>query len=298
MDYYTVAKMLELTGPLAVPGFGMVDATSFIPQLIKGALAADAAHKAILSAMAGLLMERVSALPSDRWPALLGALNALAAERHLQAYFANSLVENEISRVGWSGSLNLVGAQDYMLEVESNYFGDKANYFLTRHYTVTLTRIGANLHHKVTIDLVNAMPNGLTERTAYRVDVRLYVGNNASSTSDNLRSVKYPNPPAPLGTQLLDGWLPDVSCCGGTGQAVFEYDTAWPRIQGSDQIYWQKQPGTVSDKIDLTWNDGNGNTFKVSGDLGQDQVITLSPTGVSLTAGQPAQAKLPSLSLG
>ena len=35
MDYYTVAKMLELTGPLAVPGYGMtVDANNFIPQML------------------------------------------------------------------------------------------------------------------------------------------------------------------------------------------------------------------------------------------------------------------------
>jgi hypothetical protein len=48
----------------------------------------------------------------------------------------------------------------------------------------------------------------------------------------------------------------------------------------------------------VTWNDGNSHTYTVSGDLGQDRVITLRLTGVTLTAGQPAQATLPSLSLG
>ena len=299
MDYYTVAKMLELTGPLSIPGFSVtVDANNFIPQLVKGAIAADAAHKAILSAMAGVLMERVTALPPDRWPAVLGALNTLATERHLQAYFNAGLVETEIDRVGWSGRLILGGASDYMMEVESNYNGTKSNYFLGRHYTVVLTRSGTTLHHTVTIDLTNNEPFGDEQRTTYKADVRLYIPNGAFAVSNNLRAVIYPNPAAPANTQVLDGWV-SVACCGGQSRATFQYDTKWvANNRGSDDIYWQKQPGTVNDKVDVIWNDGNGHTFTASGDLSQDRVITLTPSGIDLGPGQPAQATLPSLSLG
>ena len=49
MDYYTVAKMLELTGPLAVPGYGLtVDANNFIAHAIQIDLNDAATHKAIL----------------------------------------------------------------------------------------------------------------------------------------------------------------------------------------------------------------------------------------------------------
>jgi hypothetical protein len=300
IDYYTVAKMLELTGPLAVPGYRIsLDATNLIPLLLAGAIAADATHKAIVSAIAGPLMERIATLPPDRWPALIASLNTVVGERHLQVYFNNASAETEVKRIGWSGDLNPVGAVDFMMEVESNYYGDKANYFLTRHYTVVLTRNGSKLHHKVTVDFVNAMPASSSERTSYRVDVRLYVSDSASSVSDNLRQVVYPNPNPPSGTALLDGWAPEIPCCGGRGQALFEYDTPWPvSDSGGDEIYWQKQPGTVADKIDVIWNDGFGRTYRTSGDLGQDRVITLTVTGVTQAAGHPAQATLPSLSLG
>jgi hypothetical protein len=307
IDYYTVAKMLELTGPLAVPGFALtVDASNFVSRIIADDIAAAAgdiaaifAHKAILTAIAGPLMQRVTALPPDRWPALVASLNGLVAERHLQAYFTSDLVEKELDRVGWSGVVNPTGARNYMMEVESNYYGDKANYFVTRHYTVVLTRSGGTLHHQVTIDLVNKEPCGIEERTSYRVNVRLYVGESASSLSDNLRPVQFPNPSPPAGTGLLDGWLPDIRCGGERGQAVFKYDTPWRTDRsGLNQIYWQKQPGTVTDKIDLTWNDGSGHNFKVNGDLGQDRVIILTPKGVTLAAGHAAPVQLPSLSLG
>lgn len=293
IDYYSVAKMLEFTGPLVIPGHGLlVDAGNFVPLVTRLDYTSDPAHKAILSALAGPLMERVSALPPDRWPALIAAFNGLAAERHLQAYFTNSSVENEIERVGWSGSLNLNGFQDYMYEVESNY-GSKANYYLGRSYVVALTRSGGVLHHKVTVEYVNNTPYGSYPRTYYHADVRLYVSDTASSMATNLTPVKYANPAPPSGTLLLDGWLL-VQCCGNRGQAVFEYDTPWPTTEkGSHQIYWQKQPGTLNDAISVTWSG-----ITVTGDLAQDRVITLMRQGVTLAAGQPAQATLPTLNLG
>jgi hypothetical protein len=113
MDYYTVAKMLELTGPLTVPGYGLtVDANNFVPQMIQRELVLDPLHKSILSALAEPLMQRISNLPSDHWSALLTAFNTLASQRHLQAYFINPSVEDEVSRVGWSGTLNPTHEQD------------------------------------------------------------------------------------------------------------------------------------------------------------------------------------------
>jgi hypothetical protein len=300
MDYYTVAKMLELTGPIAVPGFGTtLSATTFVPQIVAADIAGSAFHKAILAAVAGPLMQRVSALPPDRWPALITDLNTLAGQRHLQVYFNNGVVNSEIDRVGWSGALNPTSTQDYMMEVESNYYGDKVNYFLTRHYSVIFTRQGAKLHHQVTVDFVNSTRCFSYDRTSYKANLRLFVGANASALKSNLIPVKYRNPAPPTGARALDGWQPDVLCAGGRGRAVFQFDTPWAvHDRGLAQIYWQKQPGTLNDRIDVTWIDGNGHTYKMSGNLSQDRIISLSPNGVTLLTGRPAQATLPSLSLG
>ncbi|MHB8502279.1 MAG: DUF4012 domain-containing protein [Candidatus Acidiferrales bacterium] len=300
MDYYTVAKMLELTGPLAVPGYAItLNATNFIPLSIQYDLAGDPARKAILGAAAGILMNRVATLPPAKWPALIAALNDLAASRHLQAYFNNAIVEKEIDQVGWSGTLNPTGARDYMMEVESNLGGTKANYFVVRHFTVELTRIGAMLHHKVTIDITDNMPYAYRPSEYYSAYLRLYVSDDASSTSDNLRRVKYPNPAPPTGTQMIDGWVPLFHGYGHSGQAVFEYNTPWlGNGRGEEEMYWQKQPGTLNDKVDVTWNDGSGHVYTASDNLAQDRVISFSAKGVTITSGQPAKAQLPSLSLG
>jgi hypothetical protein len=300
IDYYAVAKMLEVTGPLAVPGYGRtVDGGNFIPLVMQLEFANSPIHKAILSVIAGPLMERIAGLSADRWPALISDLNGLASARHIQAYFTNEVVEAEIDRVGWSGSFNPTRSSDYMMAVESNIGGGKVNFFLSRHYTITLTRTGNVLHHRVAVDLANNQPYRSDWPVDYRAYGSLYAGNNVSSPANNLRPARYGKPAPPAGAALLEGWLPDVQCCGSHGLAAFEYDTVWPAAaRGRNEIYWQKQPGTVNDTVDVIWSDGSGHIFKTSGDLGQDRVITLTPSGVTLTPGHPAQAVLPRLSLG
>jgi hypothetical protein len=299
MDYYTVAKMLELTGPFVVPGYGLtVDGANFISQMVQREIVGDPLHKSILSALAGPLMQRVSTLPPDQWPALIAAFNSLAAQRHLQAFFSNATVQDEMSRVGWSGAVNPNREQNYLMEVESNYSGNKVNYALSRHYGLVLTRAGRLLHHKLTITLVNPTPGGSYDRTYYNADIRLFVSAKATVPTSNLTPVKYPNPAPPVGIKMSDGWM-KVECCGSQGQVVFQWDTVWPVTdRGNARIYWQKQPGTGIDRIDVTWNDGSGHTYTTKGDLSQDRTITLMPSGAALAAGQPAQGTLPTLSLG
>ena len=300
MDYYTVAKMLGLTGPLPVPGYGItMDANNFVSQVVQLDIDNSPAHKAILTAVAGPLMDRLSTLAPTSWSALITALDDLAASRHLQAYFNNATVQKEIDLVGWSGTLNPTSGPDYMMEVEANLGGTKANYFVVRHFTVELTRNGATLHHKVTIDIQDNMPFSYRPGEYYSAYLRLYVSAAATSGSDNLRPVKYANPAPPAGTAMIDGWVPLFHGYGHSAEAVFEYDTPWQANgRGESQLYWQKQPGTVSDAVVVTWNDGSGHTYTMSGDLGQDRVITFSARGISITPGRPAQATLPSLSLG
>jgi hypothetical protein len=301
IDYYAVAKLLEVTGPLPVAGTSIsVNSSNLIPLLIQYDLGPTyEMHRLLQAAIAGPLMDRLATLPPDRWPALVGALNDVAAARHLQAYFNNAALQKEMDLVGWSGTVNPTGSKEFMMEVESNLGGTKANYFVSRQFTVELTRKGSLLHHTVTIDLLNDMPYEYRPNEYYSAYLRLYVSATGTSTRHNLRPARYAGTPTPGGTQMIDGWVPLFHGYGHAEQAVFEYDTPWqPDSKGESQIYWQKQPGTVADTISVIWKDGAGHTYTAKGDLGQDRVVTLTATGVSLAAGRPAQAQLPRLSLG
>jgi hypothetical protein len=106
---------------------------------------------------------------------------------------------------------------------------------------------------------------------------------------------------------MIEGWVPLFHGYGHSARVdqlsvsppVFEYDTPWVAgASGGAEIYWQKQPGTLDDRVDVIWNDGSGHTYTAGGNLGHDRVLILSPKGVTIAPGQPAKAQLPSLGLG
>jgi uncharacterized protein DUF4012 len=297
-DYYTVAKMLSITGPLKVPGYGItVTSSNLIQELIKIDIAGSNYHKTILSAMAGPLMKRVSSLSADKWPSLLSSFNGLATQRHLQVYLKNESAEKEIDRYGWSGALNPTNASEFFMELEDNFWGNKVNYYLTRHFTISLTRTGNVLHHQINVDFVNQTPANSYPRVDYKSVLRLYASAPISSAKTTVAPPKFAAPAPPSGFRMLSGWL-DVACCGGRQGGGFSYDTPWTsNAAGDATLYWQKQPGTAADSVDVVWSNG-GHTFRVHGVFAQDIALALTPTAVILKPRSPGQAALPSLNLG
>jgi len=317
IDYYAVAKMLEITGPLPVPGYNMtLTAENFIPTLVKYDVEASLSwsrtdsnpailHRAILEAASKPLVDRITKLQSGSWPLLISALNDLAAAKHLQAYFRNPDSQKAMTQFGWSAAMRNAGTTDFMMEVESNLGGTKANYYVIRHYTLELTRDGNNLHHKLSVDVRDDMPYDYRPNEYYQAYMQVYVSDKTTAKNVDLSRFPlggggpvYPPPAAPPGTQVMGGWMFEHGY-GHNRVVDFHWDTPWlPGHRGYEQIYWQKQPGTAVDKVDVIWKYDHDHTFKASGDLGQDRVITIAPSAVTLTPGQLGSFQLPSLSLG
>ena len=64
-------------------------------------------------------------------------------------------------------------------------------------------------------------------------------------------------------------------------------------MHGHD-IYWQKQAGTLSDKVHVSYQTG-GKTFTADTDLSQDRLLTLTSQGLAVKAGSVPTAHLPIL---
>jgi len=52
-----------------------------------------------------------------------------------------------------------------------------------------------------------------------------------------------------------------------------------PDATGTSSLYWEKQPGTVKDAVQVTWTGGDA-TASATSDLNQDRVVTFGPHGV------------------
>jgi len=301
IDPDVIAAMLLLTGPIKVPGYDItVDGKTFTSWLFEQQYALQnisGTKKYIFSAIAKVLIPKITSLPASRWPELITALNDLASKRHLQVYFNNDAAQGIMERYGWSGSLNPHNATDFMYEVESNFSATKTNHFLSRAYNVELSVVKGKLHHVVTISLVNNMPTGYEGGNLYGCFFRLYVPASATNLATLLPLSQrgLPDDTVPAGYQVFQGWF-EINPARYTDRTLsFAYDTPWAAT-GSHEIYWQKQPGTESDRITVTWRSG-GKSYVTSGTLATDRKIVLAPGSVTLVPGLAGSAVVPSLSL-
>jgi hypothetical protein len=302
IDPYVIAALLEVTGPITVAEYGVtVQSKGFVEDLFWREAGANrqSNRKEFLSSVGIEILNRVATLKSDRWPALLQVLNNVVSQRHLQVYLNNAPAQQKMTDYGWSGIVNPTSLPDFMYEVESNFGGTKANFFVQRNYNVDLSLQGNTLHHSVVVSLADSAPQGISGRS-YRCYMRLYVPAAATGLKMiNAGPDKLQLTDVPAGMKMADGWFQiDVVLATGVGKfsVIFQYDTPWaPDAAGQHRIYWQKQPGTLVDAAHLSWTTG-GHRFEASGDLAQDRLITLTATGITLTPGVAGSATLPNLS--
>ena len=117
-------------------------------------------------------------------------------------------------------------------------------------------------------------------------------------TTQHLTPDRYPSDEQPTGLKLADGWLnievTNLKLGFGTYQVVIDYTTDLGDLAGGHEIYWQKQAGTLTDKVHVTFQSG-GKSYTADSDLAQDRLLTLTPQGLKVTAANVAAAHLPIL---
>lgn len=299
IDPWAVAAMLQVTGPIKIPEYSTtVQASTFPDDLVKRLLTEAAnvpGKKTYFPVVANHVLTQLMSMPADKWPTLVDALNTSVGQRHLQVYMNRDNVQSVLGRLGWSGTLAAGQGQELMSEVESNFGGNKANYWLTRTYNLDLTVAGGQLQHHLALSLKNATPPGYEGGQQYRAYYRLYCPAAATATSvAGLVKDHYPSDETPpAGLQLMDGWyeMPPMS---SYGQVAFSWTTAAPDLATGHAIYWAKQPGTLADKVHVTLK-VNGRTFTADTDLGQDRVLVVSADGIKVLPGVSGSIKLPSI---
>jgi hypothetical protein len=297
VDYYAVAPLLQLTGPIALPQYKLtLTAANFVDTVVTLDLNRDPAHKDVIAAAAAQIVSNLSHLPPASLTKLVGIVQQMVSGRHLQVHFNDASVQQQAGRLGVSDSLNPQHAADFLLETEDNYGGSKANYYIKRSFELDLTHTGSTLQHKLIVSLHDgAPPDRPYDGPQYYAYLRITVPANATHVSyTSAKSTEYApiEPPArrnqvpPAGSQVTGGWIFILVGNGLSGnyQVTFTWNTPWTAAaDGSDAMYWEKQPGTVQDPVKVVWTDG-GASVSATSDLGQDRVVTLRPNSVVVSS--------------
>jgi hypothetical protein len=174
VDVTTISYLLQVTGPLSVPGYNgaTVDAGNVAPVTI-AETRGSATHKAFLGPLQETLLEHLNSLSSNRWADVVAGLQRALAERHLMLHFDDPDAETLVGAHGFNGKLPACG-QDCLMIVYGNLGGSKSDYWMKRDVQVRID--AATGAHHVDLDLDNVAPGKPgTPYTDYYVNVRFYL---------------------------------------------------------------------------------------------------------------------------
>jgi hypothetical protein len=234
VDYYAVAPLLRLTGPITLPKYKLtLTEANFVDTIVGLDLTRDYAHKDVIAASAAQIVTSLSHLAPADLSKLVRIVQDMVRGRHLQIHFDAAGVQHEAGRLGFSEVVNPPKAADFLLETEDNYGGSKANYFIQRGFRLELTRSGSLLKHRLTVTLHDGAPADRPyDGPHYYAYLRVTVpANGTRVTVSSARSAEYAaiQAPArrtqvpPAGAQVAGGWIfvPVGPGLSGNYQATF-----------------------------------------------------------------------------
>ena len=133
---YTIDKVLEVTGPVAVPEYDATisagETTLKTLQLTRAALPGEN-RKAFLSAFADQLFARLLTLPPSKWAEVLGHVDTFRTQRLLLAWFKDPADQALAADSGFDGAVRQ-DPGDFVYAVDSNVTpASKINAIATRH---------------------------------------------------------------------------------------------------------------------------------------------------------------------
>jgi hypothetical protein len=300
IDPWAVAALLTVTGPLVVPQYATTVRAQAFPEDVFQREEASGANsptrKQFFPAVASLVLQKINGLPSSQWSSLLTALNQAVTQRHMQVYFDDPAAEAVMRNVGWSGAAlgPQAGADETIMEVESNFGGTKANHFLTRTLSLDVAVDNGRLDHVLRVDWRNNTPAGyLGGNRDYTAYSRVYLPMDAMSAhASDLAPDTIPLDERPGNALIVDGWA--TVATGHRGTWTVAWSTPLAGLDRPYTVYWRKQAGTLTDAVHVVLHVG-GRTFTADTDLGQDRSIALTQAGIQLRSGTGGAATVPFL---
>ncbi len=147
VDTEVLTKLLEVLGPVEVPGYGTfsaeTDARCDCPQVVYALseiitrptpyLRDD--RKGILGPMMSAILAKAYAAPNQQWPLLFETGIETIEGRHMQMYFLDEAAQQAAVAINAAGTMTQAENADFLAIVNANLGGAKSNLFID--YEVT-----------------------------------------------------------------------------------------------------------------------------------------------------------------
>jgi hypothetical protein len=295
VDPYLMSSLLKVTGPVDVPGLGTTfDSENLFLRLnmLANLDSGPTGGKKQLPGIATVIISKVLAQPPSRWGEFAGALQDAVSHKHLQVSVHDAELEAQLHALHADGTLqNLPLTEDYLMVVEANVAGTKADYYIKRSLSVKVEIYPSGLNrHMVAIhyeypppaDAVDDQLNKsfVNSTSLYRDYVRFYVP--LTTTLANIGFLVDGKPAPAYGGGLKEqGQQGDHQVYGTfftlprghSADVIIYYEVGLP-ADPPFKLYIQKQAGLVDMPTTLTVSYPGGIASRKT-DLTTDTTLTI-----------------------
>jgi len=165
INFFTLAKLLEVTGPVTVEQYGVtVDSQNVTEQTLiithpQALRPWESDRYDFTGYLAQDVIDQSLAIGSSRWAPMLTALHTLGQERNLLLYSRDEEVQEAIAEQGWDGRVMPTGG-DYLMVVDSSLNSTKLNLLVqpSIEVDISLDELG-NARNTVSITYANDYTN-------------------------------------------------------------------------------------------------------------------------------------------
>lgn len=267
VDTQALVNLLDVTGPIGVPGFGTFS-TQIDPQCncaqvihaleayadIEGPIIWDpvtgkiiyepknaANRKKIIGPLMNSILANAMGQPKDKLASLFSAVFNSITEKHVLFYMTDNKMEKEIADFGIGGTVNQDYGGDYLYINDANLGGRKSNLYVTEDVEQDIkVASDGTVTKTLTITYKNPQSQDGWLNSVLPDWVRVYVPKGSQLiSSDGLEAsqTSYED----LGRTVFAGYFqlrPE-----GVSKVTFEYKLPF-KVKGQYYLLIQKQPGT------------------------------------------------------
>lgn len=195
IDPYAVSAILGVTGSLSDSKYGDFTADNVFDK-VNILVNTDSSGKPALNTdviprLSTDVLAKLQSLPASVWPKVADILADQAAQRHVQFYLHDPVLQAEASAAGFDGSIRSVGNDDYVLVDDANIHVNKADRYMQKSADLKVEIYPSGLNrHELSLRYDYPMPaqpsaadKALNLDNLYYDYLRIYLPETSATTS-------------------------------------------------------------------------------------------------------------------
>lgn len=199
-----LADLLRLTGPIPMPDYGVTITADNVTEETQRLVTYEYDRernepKAFIADLMPEVLNRITAMPRERWGELMETFVEALTKKHFLVYFRNEEAEAAVVQLGWGGALpelpqaNAAVLVDHLGRVEANIGGHKTD-----------TLIEQSVEHEVLIGPEGSANVTLVVTRHHRGSKAGSVGVDPAEDPAQKTNIVYERTFVPLGSELLE----------------------------------------------------------------------------------------------